>query len=226
MVGYYRLKEFDYALAAGAHILPRSEFAAIEQANRLIADAEAAAAELRYRAELSYQSETRRGYEDGLVEARIRSVGQLIEESRTLDVGLVAIERDLSRLVVECVRKLVDGFDDFARAEALVKAALRQMRREKSAELRVSPHLHAHFRERIAAILHEFPEVQLVDLVEDPTLQGSRIILETGVGRIDGNIAERFAELEAVIRSAHAKAAADVLDALSNHSDASNEIRP
>ncbi len=45
------------------------------------------------------------------------------------------------RLVLACVRKLVDGFDDRAKAEATVRSALKQMRREKRAELRVAPSL-------------------------------------------------------------------------------------
>jgi type III secretion protein L len=214
VVGYYRLSELGFKLAAGAHIVRRSEFAAIEQANRLLAQAEATCAQMLEQAEKSYQDETRRGYEDGLVEARIQSVGQLLTENRELDQGLLEIQRDLARLVVDCVRKLVDGFDDVSRAEALVKAAIRQMRREKVAELRVSPALHEHFRERISAITSEFPEVQLVDVVEDPTLDSSRIILETSIGRVDGNIEQRLDDLETVIRSAHAKASADALDAL------------
>jgi type III secretion protein L len=214
VVGYYRLNELDFKLAAGAHVVPRSEFAAVEQANHLLSEAEATCARIIREAEEAYQSEMRRGYEDGLVEARIQSVGQLLQENRELDQGLLEIQRDLARLVVDCVRKLVDGFDDVTRAEALVKAAMRQMRRENVAELRVPTSLHEHFRQRIAAILSEFPEVQLVDVVEDSTLEPPRIILETSIGRVDGNLAQRLDDLETVIRSAHARDSADALDAL------------
>jgi type III secretion protein L len=220
VVGYYRLNELEFKLAAGAHIVPRPEFAAVEEANRLLSQAEATCAQILQRAEEAYQNEMRRGYEDGLVEARIQSVGQLLNENRELDQGLLEIQRDLARLVVDCVRKLVDGFDDVTRAEALVKAAMRQMRRENVAELRVPSSLHRHFRERIGAILSEFPEVQLVDVVEDSTLEPPRIILETSIGRVDGNLARRLDDLETVIRSAHARDAADALDALTTAADA------
>jgi type III secretion protein L len=224
VVGYYRLNELDFKLAAGAHIVPRSEFAAVEQANHLLSQAEATCARIIREAEEAYQSEMRRGYEDGLVEARIQSVGQLLQENRELDQGLLEIQRDLARLVVDCVRKLVDGFDDVTRAEALVKAAMRQMRRENAAELRVPTSLHEHFRQRIAAILGEFPEVQLVDVVEDSTLEPPRIILETSIGRVDGNLAQRLDDLETVIRSAHARDSADALDALTTLAEPEAEI--
>jgi type III secretion protein L len=219
VVGYYRLNELDFKVAAGAHVVPRSEFAAVEEANRLLSQAEATCARILREAEEAYQNEMRRGYEDGLVEARIQSVGQLLHDNRELDQGLLEIQRDLARVVIDCVRKLVDGFDDVTRAEALVKAAMKQMRRENVAELRVPTSLHGHFRERIAAILSAFPEVQLVDVVEDSTLEPPRIILETSIGRVDGNLAQRLDDLETVIRSAHAKESADALDALTTIGD-------
>jgi type III secretion protein L len=214
MVGYYRLNEFGFKLAAGAHIVRRSDYTALSEANQILSEAEAASNKIRHQANEAYQREKRRGYEDGLREARIESVGQLLQESRDLDQGLQAIERDLSRLVVACVRKFIDGFDNVVRAEAFVQAAMKQMRREKAAELRVPTALYAHFREKIGAIASEFPEIKLVDVVEDSTLEPSRLILETSIGRVDGNIAQRLADLETVIRSAHAKATADALDSI------------
>jgi type III secretion protein L len=216
VVGYYRLNELGFKLSAGAHIIRRSEFAALEEANQILSDAEATAAQIGEEAKEAYEVEKQRGYEDGLVEARIHAVGQLLHENHQLDQGLLGIERDLSRLVAGCIRKFIDNFDDAARAEALVKAAMKQMRREKVAELRVPTKLYPHFRERITAIVNEFPEVQLIDVIEDPSLDPSRIILETSIGRVDGNIVQRLEDLEAVIRSAHAKIAADALDALAS----------
>jgi type III secretion protein L len=219
VVGYYRLNELGFKLSAGAHIIRRSEFAALEEANEIISDAEATAAQIGQEAKEAYDAEKQRGYEDGLVEARIHSVGQLLHENHQLDQGLLGIERDLSRLVSSCIRKFIGGFDNAARAEALVKAAMKQMRREKLAELKVPTELYPYFRERITAIVNEFPEVQLIDVIEDPSLDPSRIILETNIGRVDGNIVQRLDDLEAVIRSAHAKVAADALDALTSNSD-------
>ena len=46
------------------------------------------------------------------------------------------------------------------------------------------------------------------------TLEPPRIILETSIGRVDGNLAQRLDDLETVIRSAHARDSADALDAL------------
>jgi type III secretion protein L len=226
VVGFYRLSELGFKLGAGAHIIRRSEFTAVEEANQLLSEAEARCAQIVQQAEEAYYDEKQRGYENGLEEARIESIEQLLHESHELDQGLLKIEKDLCRLVANCVRKFINDVDAAAHAESLVKDAMKQMRREKVAELRVPTELYGHFRERITAVVSEFPEIELVDVVEDSSLDSPRIILETSIGRVDGNVAQRLNDLEAVIRSAHAKASADALDALASSGDIAAGMNP
>jgi type III secretion protein L len=199
VVAYYRLKELGYRLPAGAHVLPPEEFAAIDEATRLLNDAEARAAAIVHDAEAAYQRECERGYQEGLERGRLESVERLLQESTVLDAKLREAEHDLAKVVAACVRKLIDGFDDTARAEAMVRGAIKQMRREKKAELRVSSSQVGHFRTAIDAILKEFPEVELVDVVEDTSLTAPQVILETSIGRVAGDFGQRLAELEELI---------------------------
>jgi type III secretion protein L len=214
MVGYYRLNDFGFRLAAGAHVVPKADFTAIEEANALVAEAEARARAILAEAEAVYASEKQRGYDDGLKLAAAEAVERLLEENRVLEKGLTDLESDLTRLVTASVRKLIDGFDDAAKVEAVVRYALKQMRREKRAEIRVPSALYEHFRARVATITAEFPEVELIDVVEDPALARSQVIVETSIGRVDADLGGRLDELEALIRSAHAHASADELDAV------------
>ena len=209
MAGFYRLSNLGFRLAAGAHVLKRDDFTAIEEATSLLADAEEKAAAIVRESEEAYEREKLRGYQDGLAEAGIESVERLLRESHVLDQNLARIERDLSRLVAGSVRKLIDGFDDETRAEAVVTAALKQMRREKRAELRVPIALYEHFRTRIGAITKEFPEIDLVDVVEDPGLAARQIVVETSIGRVDVDLSQRLDDLESAIRSTHTQVAAD-----------------
>jgi type III secretion protein L len=205
VVGYYRLKEVGYALRAGAQVLSPEEFSPIADATALLTDAEARAASIVAAAEEAYRRECQRGYDDGLARSSLEAAERLLKESAALDAKLLQFERDLVQIVTVCVRKLIDTFDDVSRAEAVVRGALRQMRREKKAELRVSPGQVAHFRSCISAILQEFPEVELVDIVEDALLVAPQVVLETSVGRVEANFGERLAELETIIRSAAAQ---------------------
>jgi type III secretion protein L len=205
VVGYYRLKELGYRLQAGAHILSREEFAPLEQANALLQDAEERGRAIVADAQAAYQRECERGYQDGLAKAKLEAAERLLQESATLDAKLREVERDLVHVVSASVRKLIDTFDDTTRAEAVVRGALRQMRREKKAELRVSPEQLAHFRASIGAIIKEFPEVELVDVIEDTSLTAPQVVLETSIGRVEGDFGSRLAELDEIIKTAAAR---------------------
>jgi type III secretion protein L len=202
VVGYYRLKELGFRLSAGAHVLPRAAFEPIEAANALVGEARAEASRIVAEAKDAFEAERRRGYAEGLARAQIEAVERLVGESGVLDRKLQEIEAGLTDLVVACARRLVAGFDDRQKAEVLVRAALRQMRREKKAELRVSPGQYGEMRERIGGIIQEFPEIDLVDVVEDASLETPNVIVETSIGRVEGDIGQSLDDLERVIRIA------------------------
>lgn len=216
MVGVYRLNRTGFTVASGTYVVPAASFAAIETAEQIVAAAEAEAARIRSEAIAAYEAEKRRGYAEGLQEVQLEAVGRLIEETAELDRGLAAVEGDLTRLVVASMKTLLADFDDITRAEAVVKASLAHMRREKRAELLVPPALLEPMRARMAAILGEFPEIELVEVLPDATLTGAQIVLQSPIGRVDGDLAGRIDALETVIRTAHARLSADPLDALLN----------
>jgi len=211
VVSYYRLNDLGFRLAAGAHVVSRAELGALEEATQLVEQAQAKAAEIVKQAQDAHRREMQRGYDEGRARAEIESVERLIAESRVLDRGLERVEKDVVKLVMECVRKIIDGFDEQARAEGIVRGALRKMRREKRVELRAPSGLHAFLRGRIDAIVKEFPEIDLIDVVEDSSLDPAQVIIETSIGRVDGNLSQRLEDLEAVIRSAYSKATVDAV---------------
>lgn len=200
----YRLKEFGFDLPSGCHVLPDDTVRALDAAAEIVRSAEARACDMSERAELAFEQRRRDGYEAGLDEARRESLRRLLAENAQLDAGLRACEADLARLVASCARKLLGDFDDGARAEAVVRDALRRMRREKRAELRVAPEQAAALRSRLGAILAEFPEIELVDVVPDAALTPPRIVLESRIGRVEGDFAARLAELDELILAAAA----------------------
>jgi type III secretion protein L len=196
---YYRLKEIGYQLPAGCHIVPREMTQPLEEATRIVEDAEATAKEIVAAAEEAYRRECARGYEDGLEKARLADIERLLGETGTLDAALRDVEDDLIRIVISAVRKLTQEFDDIRKAEAVVRNALGQMRREKKAELRVAPGQYNEFREAISGIAGDFPEIDLVDVVEDASLAPPQVIVETSIGRVEGEFGRSLDELEAII---------------------------
>lgn len=211
MVGYYRLREMGFRLSSGAHVLPKEAFAPVEAATELVEEARRVAAQIVEDAREAFERERVRGYEEGLAKARVEAVERLLAESSVLDGKLAEVEASLTDIVVDSMRRLVRGFDDRDKAEIMVRAALRQMRREKKAELRVSSEQYAAMRESIGDIVKDFPEIELVDVVEDSSLAPPQVIVETSIGRVEGDLGRYVDELERIImaaagvtRSAHA----------------------
>lgn len=207
MAGYYRLKELGFTLASGAHVLSKEAVEPIAAATALVDEARRSAEQIVADARQAYEDEKRRGYEEGVTLARLEAVRMLLAETDLLDRKLAATEVGLTDVVVTTVRRLVQSFSDREKAEILVRAALKQMRREKKAELRVSHEQYAELRESIGGLLKEFPEVELVDVVEDPSLVAPQIIVETSIGRVEGDIGRHLAELEAIVADAIGTAA-------------------
>lgn len=199
MAGYYRLKDLGFTLASGAHVLSREAVEPIAAATALVDEAHRSAEQIVADARDAYEAEKRRGYEEGLTLARLETARMLLAETDLLDRKLAGAEAELTDVVVAAVRRLVQGFSDREKAEILVRAALKQMRREKKAELRVSHEQYHELRESISGLLKEFPEVELVDVVEDPTLVAPQVIVETSIGRVEGDIGRHLEELEAIV---------------------------
>jgi type III secretion protein L len=199
MVVSYRLREIGVRLASGAHIIPAADFAAIEEARSVVAAAEDRGREIVEGAKKICEEEKLRGYRDGQQQARLEAVERLLAEARTLDSGLQAVERDLAHLVEACVRKIIYGFDDAARAEAAVRQALAKMRRERRVELRTPPALYAFFRATIDAIRREYPEIELIDVVQDESLDAEQIVVESSIGRVDANLGQKLRELRLLL---------------------------
>ena len=200
MAGYYRLRELGFQLASGAQILPKERFEPVDAAAALIEEAEAKAARIVEVSREEFVREQIRGYEEGRMRAELEAVQWLLGEEHLLEQRLSEIEKQIASIVMVCVRRLVDGFDDRQKAESMVRAALRQMRREKRAELRVSSEQLAEMKASIGSIIRDFPEVELVDVVEDSSLCAPQIILETKIGRVEADIGRSLERLEGSVR--------------------------
>ena len=204
MGGFYRLGELGYVLSANAQVLEAREVGALEAATGLLQAAEARAAEIVGAAEAAYEARCRDGYAAGLEQAGREALRRLLAESAALDSSLSDIEGEVADLVAACVRRLMSAFDDDARAESVVRDALKRMRREKRAELRVSPSQLATFKASIDAIAAEFPEMELVDVIEDPALSSPAVVLESRIGRVEANVSAELEALDALLRGGSA----------------------
>lgn len=202
MDSFYRLKNLDFQLPTGSHILSVDAMAALMSATTLVSEAEASAAQIRENAQTVFTTERARGYAEGYRQAEIEAAALLFKENALLEKKLAQLEAELSALVVDCVRRLVDDFSDNEKAVSFIRTALRKMRSEKAVHVRVSPDRLAEIRISAEKLFSEFSEIDLIDVIEDDALKPSRIVVESAFGRIEADLDDSIARLHQLLHVA------------------------
>lgn len=195
MVNLYRIKELDARIPAGGHVIKAATASGLSGATQLLAEAEDRAAEIVETARDHYEQEKIRGYRDGYNQALLEAVERLLEEEAVLETRLATIDAELADIALACVRKLIGEMADRDLARAYISNAIRQMRRQKRIRLGVSTQQYENIKNAIGGISAELAEIELIDVVENPLLEGTQFIMESEIGRIDGSVEQNLAEL-------------------------------
>ena len=158
--------------------------AAVRQGEMIVAQSQAA-----------YEAEKRRGYEDGLEQARMDSAEQLMENiTRSVDF-FGRVEARMVDLVMEAVQAVVSGFDDRVRVLATVRNVLTAARSQKQMTLRLPPDRVELVRAEIDQVLSQFPAIAFLDIAADARLSGDACVLESEVGVVEASLPSQIQAL-------------------------------
>lgn len=158
--------------------------AAVRQGEMIVAQSQAA-----------YEAEKRRGYEDGLEQARMDSAEQLMENiTRSVDF-FGRVEARMVDLVMEAVQAVVSGFDDRERVLATVRNVLTAARSQKQMTLRLPPDRVELVRAEIDQVLSQFPAIAFLDIAADTRLSGDACVLESEVGVVEASLPSQIQAL-------------------------------
>jgi len=178
-----------------AKVVRAADHAALVRAQALLDDAHAQADAIIAGAKAAFDAERQRGYADGKEQALLDQAEKMIETvSRTVDY-FAGVENEMVDLVMQAVRKVVDGFDDREKVVVVVRNALAVVRNQKQMTLRLHPDEVEPVRERINEILAAYPGVGYLDLVPDLRLSRGACILESEIGMVEASLE---GQLEAV----------------------------
>ena len=182
MATFYKLQSLGHGLAAPSGVVKAATLAELGQAGDILAEAERQAAALREQAQQVYDAEKRRGYAEGRAEANTERAIRMIEDTARVDARLADLESELGGVVFACVRQIIQGFEDDTLAEQVARSALASMRAEQRGQLHVSTAALKHTRAALPGLLKDFPEIELVDVIEDPNLTAPDVRLESAMG--------------------------------------------
>lgn len=200
MVDAYRLNHVGLALGAGTRIIKRADVEHLDGATAILVAAEARAKEIIAEAVAIREQERQRGYAEGLKAAEVETFERLIREQAVLDAALDKSRADLTDLVLSCTRSIVAHLNPVDVAVSMTRTALGRMRREKRCQLFAPPMLAPALQARIDAILADFPEIELVDIVEDDTLVEPNVLLVSPLGRVSCSVEESLQAMEGALR--------------------------
>ena len=182
MTTFYKLRSFGHGVDAGSGIIKAAALAELGQAGDIVAEAERQAEALRTQARHEYEAEKQRGLAEGRAAAEAERAIRMIEDIGRLDARLADLESELGGVVFACVRQIIAGFEDEALAEQVARSALASMRSEQRGQLYVSTAALRHTRASLPTLLKDFPEIELIDVIEDPDLKAPDVRLESAMG--------------------------------------------
>ncbi len=192
---FFALRAFDTGISAENGILRAQDLEELGISNHLVAEAKRQAEEITLSAKAAYETEKRRGFEEGLAEAQTARAAQLLEDQRYIDARLASLERDLGLLVFNSVKNVIDGFEDETLACEVARSALAAMRKEQRGQLYVSPENLNATQNAITEIVEEFPEIELIDVIADPDLVPPNVRLESPLGVVAFSMTETLETL-------------------------------
>jgi type III secretion protein L len=149
-------------------------------------------------AQAAYDAERERGYADGRDAALLDQAEKMIETvGRTVDYS-AGVENKMVELVMQAVRKVVDGFDSRETVVTVVRNALAVVRNQKHMTLRLHPDEVDVVRERVNELLAAYPGVGYLDIIGDARLTHGACILESEIGMVEASLE---GQIEALRRS-------------------------
>lgn len=202
MTQVFSLRPLGLALAAEDGIIPAALAETMADADRILAHARAEAEAIRADAGAAREAERQRGHAEGLLQAQAEAAAWMHQARQDLDARLDRIQLDLADLVTTCVKRIVLSFDDQQLALDTVRTALASLRSESRLQLFVAPQVEPAIRAQLPAFLAEYPEIQLIDVIADPTLTAPDVRLESELGTVTSILDDTLADLGRLLRGA------------------------
>jgi type III secretion protein L len=202
MFAFVELKTDHLQLAPGQKVLKAIEYSRYLQAAELVAAAKEKAIQIQAEAQIAYEAEKDRGYQDGLEKVRQQQSQLLIEAQTARDQFLVNAEQELANLVLSAVKSVMQGFDQVDLTLNITREAITHARHQKTITLRVHPELAEKVSDRIQDMLGELTDIGFIEVVGDQRVKSAGCILETETGVVDATLESQLSALNFGIRKA------------------------
>ena len=187
----------NFSLASDRRLVKASEVATARSAAEIISAAETEAARIQEDAKAAFESEKKRGYQEGLQAGKMEIAMQKLELVDQSVAFMESVEQKMADVVMKALRLCVEEIGDKEMVVNIVRKTMKAViRTQRKATLKVAPEMVQVVKDRVAALRTDYPTVETFDVVEDQRLKGPACILETEAGVADASVETQFAAIE------------------------------
>jgi len=140
-----------------------------------------------------------KGLTAGAEEAKSRMANQILQSASSLVNQLSAIEKDLSDVVNQAVRKIISDFDNDQLVLSVVKKGMKPVYKSQRVAVRVHPQKVDFLNDKINELGHEG---KYLEVIGDTRLKETDCIIESDTGIVDASI---DTQLDAISKSINSK---------------------
>jgi type III secretion protein L len=146
-----------------------------------------------------FKDEEVRGREEGLKNAKAEIVQKLMELTRKQEEAWIQLEQGMGKVAVRALERILGEMGSEEIIIKIIKNALKAVRGQKQATLKVAASEATSVRERLEEILHVNSEIKYLDIVADSQLAPGSCFLETEYGVIDASLNVQLAAIQAAM---------------------------
>ena len=195
------LKKNKLEIDSAKRLVKADEVATFAKAAEIIAAAEAESSRIAEEAKRAYESERKRGYEDGLAEAKEKILEQKLDLIAESVDYMQSVENEMGGIVMKALRKCVSDIGDETMTVQVVKKAMEAIvRAQRQVTIRVPSDKVQLVKDRMGEILKDFPAVNFTEVIEDPRLTGAACVVETAAGMVESSIDSQLKAIEKSIK--------------------------
>lgn len=189
---------------AGIRVEPLTAGQAREDAEAIVAAAQARAARIVADAERAVEQSRANAANEARTSAREAVVAEWTARIRDAAPSLAIAERELVTMALEIARSVLDREAERSSSllEASARRALSRVRRARTVVLRVHPEDLPLAVERARGWLAPGAEPSVFDVLEDSTVERGGVVVECELGRIDARLSS---QLDAIARALQAE---------------------
>ena len=195
------LKKNKLEIDSAKRLVKADEVATFAKAAEIIAAAEAESARIAEEAKKAYEAERKRGYEDGLAEAKEKILGQKLDlVAESIDY-MQSVENEMAGIVMKALRKCVSDLGDETMTLQVVRKAMEAIvRAQRQVTIRVPADKVQVVKDRLGEVLKDFPAVNFTEVIEGPRLTGVACVVETAAGMVESSVDSQLKAFEKSIK--------------------------